>query len=145
MKLNRFCEIYDVTEYTVYAMAKQNKWSKSIVGNGKIDYDFLMRRHKFKAKILDEASLLYYYLNKYFEDRTLAYLMSICTNKSLEAWTTYFSNDMFLLDDGAITKFKIKGSLWLFYRKARAIVRYCFNKIGVKYNIKKVEALVLRW
>ena len=144
MQIARFCELYKVTEYTLYFMRKNYNLPQKVMSKGQINPEYILKRHKFKARIINEAHLLYYYLNKYFSDRILAYLLTKCTDKSIGLWSSFISYDLFALDDGSITKYKIKSNLWLFYRKARALVRYCFGKFGLKYSIERVEALTLK-
>jgi len=143
MRIARFCEVYKTSEHNLYSTRKSYGLPKWVISKGRVNTEYFLRRHRFKARIIDEAHLLYYYLNKYFTDRTLAYLLTKCTDKKIGLWTSFISCDLFALDNGSITKYKVKSSLWLFYRKARALVRYCFGKFGLKYSPEKLEKLIL--
>ena len=143
METEDFCSKYHVRYNTVYMMYKNNVIPKHVISNG-INEDYFIRRKEFKQKITNEAHQLYYYLHKYFSDVTLTIILSRITGHSQYAWNTFLTYDLFSRDSDDITKFKIKGKLWLFYRVSRNITRYCFNKFGLKYEPKKIEYLILK-
>ena len=110
-----------------------------------IDENYINRRNAFKKKVWLESHNNYYFLTKNFSPYYLSKMLNIIDpTKSIDNWNNFMSRYLFSVVDRSYLTYKIKDTLYKFYRYTRWIIQIAFRKLNIPMEKRDILVLIDR-
>ena len=135
IRVSDFSEKYGVSHANIY----NSRLRKSILRDGYIREDYLIRLNKHQSDVINFNQNIYYWLNGFFNDYQLAELMDYLGIMKKEGAYDFLVDKMFRAEyDKSILDCLIRKNHSKFNFFARNFKRWVDNKVRCKVDVDKI-------
>ena len=150
VKVEDFAKEFDLSRNLIDVSRHNDKMPKHTFKTGErgetlIDKNYYVRRKNFQLKIINRCHDMYYELSEDFCDNELSKLMYILNGdkKTISGWSTFISNNLFMLPPREVHLNRIRESVWLFYNTMKCFLpRWRKAKYQKRKRLKRFLKLV---